>query len=103
MVRTPLNRPAVRCLKAAISFAERIKRYQIDCDIVRGLFVNPEPQTDGNVEQKSNWERYGNRSPNCSIAAKFAAKSAAIVISGALPDHSGGRHINPLNLADWLG
>lgn len=62
---------------------ERIKRYQIDCDYrPGGLFVAlNHKQMETLEEQKSNWNATAIRSLNCWIAAKFAAKSAAIVMS----------------------
>ncbi|MDU6926843.1 FAD-binding oxidoreductase [Franconibacter helveticus] len=79
---------------------DRIARYDIQCDYrPGGLFVAlNRKQYLGLIEQKANWERYGNNQLELLDADKVRDEIASNRYSGALLDHSGG-HIHPLNLA----
>lgn len=78
----------------------RIKRYAIECDYrPGGIFAAlNNKQYHALIEQKQNWERYGNTQLELLDADRVRQEIASDRYVGALLDHSGG-HIHPLNLA----
>ncbi len=78
----------------------RISRYAIDCDYrPGGIFAAlNNKQFHALIEQKRNWERYGNTQLELLDADRLRQEVASDRYVGALLDHSGG-HIHPLNLA----
>ncbi len=78
----------------------RISRYAIDCDYrPGGIFAAlNNKQFHALIEQKRNWERYGNTQLELLDADRVRQEVASDRYVGALLDHSGG-HIHPLNLA----
>jgi len=79
---------------------ERIARYDIQCDYrPGGMFVAlNRKQYLGLMEQKANWERYGNTRLELLDADAVRGEIASQRYTGALLDRNGG-HIHPLNLA----
>ncbi len=78
----------------------RIQRYAIECDYrPGGIFAAlNNRQYHALVEQKQNWERYGNTQLELLDAGRIRQEVNSERYVGALLDHSGG-HIHPLNLA----
>lgn len=79
---------------------QRIKQYDIQCDYRQGgIFAAlNRKQLKGLAEQKSSWERYGNKQLRMLDAADIAKEVGSESYVGGLLDLSGG-HIHPLNLA----
>lgn len=79
---------------------QRIKQYDIQCDYRQGgIFAAlNKKQLNGLAEQKSSWERYGNKQLRMLDSADIAKEVGSESYVGGLLDMSGG-HIHPLNLA----
>jgi gamma-glutamylputrescine oxidase len=79
---------------------QRIQQYGIQCDYrPGGIFAAlNNKQLKGLAEQKSSWERYGNKQLRMLDASDIAREVGSKNYVGGLLDMSGG-HIHPLNLA----
>ncbi|MEF9672594.1 FAD-binding oxidoreductase [Pseudomonas sp. PCH446] len=79
---------------------QRIQHYDIQCDYrPGGIFAAlNKKQLRGLAEQKSSWERYGNKNLQMLDAADIKREVACDNYVGGLLDMQGG-HIHPLNLA----
>ena len=79
---------------------QRIQHYDIQCDYrPGGIFAAlNKKQLKGLVEQKSSWERYGNRNLQLLDAKDMAGEVGCENYIGGLLDKQGG-HVHPLNLA----
>jgi len=79
---------------------QRIQHYDIQCDYrPGGIFAAlNNKQLKGLAEQKSSWERYGNRNLTMLSAADIKREVGCDNYVGGLLDMQGG-HIHPLNLA----
>ena len=79
---------------------QRIQHYDIQCDYrPGGIFAAlNKKQLKGLVEQKSSWERYGNRNLQLLDAKDMASEVGCENYIGGLLDKQGG-HVHPLNLA----
>jgi gamma-glutamylputrescine oxidase len=78
----------------------RIKEYDIKCDYrPGGIFAAlNKKQLNGLAEQKSSWERYGNKNLRMLDAADIKREVGCDNYVGGLLDMQGG-HVHPLNLA----
>ena len=79
---------------------QRIQHYDIQCDYRQGgIFAAlNKKQFKGLAEQKSSWERYGNRNLQLLDAKDMAREVGCENYVGGLLDKQGG-HVHPLNLA----
>jgi len=78
---------------------QRIQHYDIQCDYrPADLRRIEQKQLKGLVEQKSSWERYGNRNLQLLDAKDMAGEVGCENYIGGLLDKQGG-HVHPLNLA----
>src|SRR5476651_443281 len=79
---------------------QRIQQYGIQCDYRPGgiLAALNNKQLKGLAEQKSSWERYGNKQLRMLDANEIGKEVGSKSYVGGLLDMSGG-HIHPLNLA----
>ncbi|MEZ1315107.1 FAD-binding oxidoreductase [Pseudomonas fluorescens] len=79
---------------------QRIQHYDIQCDYrPGGIFAAlNKKQLKGLVEQKSSWERYGNKNLTLLSASDIKGEVGCNNYVGGLLDMQGG-HIHPLNLA----
>ncbi|RON57728.1 NAD(P)/FAD-dependent oxidoreductase [Pseudomonas frederiksbergensis] len=79
---------------------QRIQHYDIQCDYKPGgIFAAlNKKQLKGLAEQKSSWERYGNKNLKMLDAADIKREVGSDNYVGGLLDMQGG-HIHPLNLA----
>ena len=79
---------------------QRIQHYDIQCDYrPGGIFAAlNKKQLKGLAEQKSSWERYGNRNLQLLDAKDMAREVGCENYVGGLLDKQGG-HVHPLNLA----
>ncbi|WP_432455437.1 NAD(P)/FAD-dependent oxidoreductase [Agarivorans sp. QJM3NY_29] len=78
----------------------RIQDYQIACDYQQGgvFAAYNAKQLRGLIEQKANWERFGNHQLELLDKAQLAQVVGTEAYVGGLLDRKGG-HIHPLNLA----
>ncbi|MFP3678196.1 FAD-binding oxidoreductase [Pseudomonas sp. SIMBA_041] len=79
---------------------QRIQHYDIQCDYKPGgiFAAMNKKQLKGLAEQKSSWERYGNKNLKMLDAADIKREVGSDAYVGGLLDMQGG-HIHPLNLA----